>query len=103
MASAASQHQRALALYRQLLRSQRVTFANDLPMQQQARTAIRSYYNQFRALSDSTTIEAQLVAAEEAVEYLRTKVIQAKRTGAEGQFTAVLRPEHAVKDPMAQH
>ena len=101
--ASASQHSRALSLYRQLLRTQSTTFANDLPMQQQARTAIRSYYDQFRTLSDTQRIEAQLVAAEEAVEYLKTKVIQAKRTGPGGQFTAVIRPEQTVKDPLAQH
>ena len=95
--SAASRHSRALSLYRQLLRAQSTTFANDEPMQQQARTAIRGYYDQFRSLSEPQRIEQQLLAAEEAIDYLRTKVIQAKRTGPGGQFTAVIRPEQTVK------
>ena len=72
-------------------------------MQNQARTTIRQYFTQFRSLTDAQQIEQQLTAAEEAVEYLRTKVIQAKRTGSGGQFSATIRPEQTVKDPMAQH
>ena len=77
--SAAPARPRVLSLYRRLFRQQAVTFAQDGFIQQNARAEIRSQFRARRALKEPQEVEEAIKAAEEAADYLRTSVIQAKR------------------------
>ena len=76
---AASSRQRVLSVYRQLFRQQATTFANDPFVQQNARREIRAQFRAKRSLAEAKEVEEAVTAAQEALDYLRTSVIQAKR------------------------
>lgn len=85
MASLSATRSTVLGLYRVLLRAQSQTFANDRPMQLRARAEIHRYFAGNRKLSDSAAITEAIQAGREAADYLKTSVIQARKTS-EGNY-----------------
>ena len=70
---------RVLSAYRRLFRQQASTFSQDGFVQQRARAEIRAQFRAKAALTDARDVDEAVKAAEEAADYLRASVIQAKR------------------------
>lgn len=68
----------ALRAYRKLLRACRETFANDVPALSAALKEARHRFEQERHNEDETKIKELLGNAEEATNFLRTNIVQAK-------------------------
>ena len=74
-----SPRQHVLSLYRRLVRQQASTFRGDRVVQRSARSEIRKQFAHGRQLTDAAQVEQALKAGHEALDYLRTSVIQAER------------------------
>lgn len=78
MASAASQRVRALALYRQLLRTSSKTFEGDQRLILAFREKARSQFQVNANETDAQKIEESLAMGEDVVKVLRQNVVQGK-------------------------
>ena len=85
----ASARSAVLASYRNLMRSQRTAFANDVTMQAGARQEIRQHYLQNAHVTDEAELEALVKAADDAADFLVTGIVQGTLNDAGGYDTQV--------------
>ena len=76
MAFSAAQQRRATALYRSLLRTTRLLFAEDVPAIAAARQETRRRFAEARGESDAQKIDEGLEMGEQVVGLLRHNVVQ---------------------------
>ena len=100
--------------YRRLLKAQQLAFAHDSRMQKHARSEIRRHFlhplpvtlpPDLPADSEAARnakLQAHLVQAEDAREFLLQNVIQAEQKQPGGRFVLNLQERHTVPDPPAK-
>ncbi|KAK9829909.1 hypothetical protein WJX72_008604 [[Myrmecia] bisecta] len=85
---------KALDVYRTLLRSITTAFRGDASMLESARQEIRSKFKEAASLTDQQEISRRFAEGEEAADFIRTYVVQAK-LNERGNFAMQVQPEHA--------
>lgn len=84
----------ALSVYRQCLRSVQQSFRGDQYMLHNSRKELRSKFEANRQVSDCGAIKKLLAEGEEAADFIKTFVVQAK-LNKRGNFEMKVQPHHA--------
>mmetsp|Transcript_28746 Transcript_28746/g.40060 ORF Transcript_28746/g.40060 Transcript_28746/m.40060 type:complete len:107 (+) Transcript_28746:24-344(+) len=90
---------KVMSLLWKLLRTQKVVFRGDVPVQTKAREEIFAAFRRNRHAAEDQ-IPDMIKEAEEADEFLRTNVIQAEYNPETQNYTQKIRPEHTSEGPI---
>ncbi|ELR14677.1 LYR motifcontaining protein 7, putative [Acanthamoeba castellanii str. Neff] len=85
--------QRALKVYRDLLRTQHTVFSGDALAQERARSLIRQEFEAHRGVQDAKEIDDLIARGNDTIAYVRGHVVQAVKND-RGNWEMKLRPEN---------
>jgi len=84
---------KVILAYKNLLRAQRVAFANDIPMLSHMRSETRNHFESKREMTEENKIFEAIDEANNATDFILNQIIQIEKRPS-SSYVMKIRPEH---------